>query len=222
MVYILLSILFLMALGTFFIYGFFQFFTNFNPSKKRIVKDMAILKEEIKEWTDTLVPWNKEEMELLSFSQIEKKVKKGLSKSAKGIFTSIYHEPLVAYNYKQYISTGATNALLLAHTSQHEFAYRIKNKEVFVNIDNEYAGIIKENGCFYGGPKERLIARINKEKSAKMHPILIGEKEAGSLVNREKAAVPNPRVFKFVSSMEAEEEKVFMSIAVLEMVTESF
>jgi len=222
MVSILLTILFLMALGTFFIYGFFQFFTNFNPSNKRVVKDIAKLKEEIKEWTATLVPWNKEEMELLSFSQTEQKIKKGLSKSAKGIFNSIYHEPLIAYNYKQYISTGATNALLLAHTSQHEFAYRIKNKEVFINIDNEYAGVLKENGCFYGGPKERLIARINKEESAKLHPILIGDKQAGSLVNREKASVPNPRVFKFVAPMEAAEEKVFISIAVLEMVTDSF
>ena len=222
MVSILLSILFLMAIGTFFIYGFFQIFTNFNPSNRKIVKDMAILKEEIKEWRNTLVPWNKEEMELLSFSQTDQQIKKGLSKSAKGIFTSIYHEPLIAYNYKQYISTGSTNALLLAHTSQHEFAFRIKNKEVFINIDKEYAGVLKEDGCFYGGEKERLIARINKEESAKMYPILVGGKAAGNLVNREKASVPNPRVFKFVAPLEAAEEKIFISIAVLEMVTESF
>ncbi len=223
MVSILLTILFLMALGTFFIYGFFQFFTNFNPSNRKIVKDVAKLKEEISEWTSKLVPWNREEMELLSFSQIEKKVKRGLSKSAKGIFTSIYHEPLIAYNYKQYISTGATNALLIAHTSKHEFAYRIKKKEVFINIDNQFAGTLKENGCFYGGPKDRMIARINKEETtAKRYPVLVGEKEVASLVNRTLASVPNPRAFKFVSPMQAEEEKLFLSIAVLEMVTESF
>ena len=139
------------------------------------------------------------------------------------MFTSIYHEPLIAYNYKQYISTGATNALLIAHTSNHEFAYRIKKKEVFVNIDSQFAGVLKENGCFYGGPKDRMIARINKEEeTAKRYPILVGEKEVASLVNRELASVPNPRAFKFVGPMKSEEEQIFLAIALLEMVTESF
>ena len=211
-----------MTVGIFFIVGFFQFFTNFNPSNRRVVKDLAALKEEIKEWTTKLVPWNAEERDLLSFSQMEQTVKRGFSKSAKGIFTSIYHEPLIAYNYKQYISRKAPNALLLARTSAHEFAYRIKNNEVLVNIDNQFAGVLKENGCFYGGEKDRLIARINKSDSAKRYPILIGDKEVASLVNPAKANVPNPRAFTLIAPMQAEEEKMMLSIAVLEMVVGSF
>lgn len=222
MVSILLSILFLMTLGTFFIFGFFQFFSNFNPNNKRIVKDLAILKAEIKEWTEKLVPWTAEERELLSFSQIERTVKKGFFKSAKGIFISIYHEPLIAYNYKQYVSTKSPNALLIAHTSTHEFAYRIKNKEVFININDEFIGTLKENGCVYGGAKNRLIARINKEKEEKLYPVLIENRPVGNLMNRSKASVPNPRVFKLMATMGKEEEQLLLSLAILEMVQDSF
>jgi len=218
---ILLSILFLMTLGTFFIFGFFRFFSNFNPSDKRVVKDLATLREEIKEWIANLVPWSAEERDLLSFSQIEQTAKTGFFKSAKGIFISVYHEPLLAYNYKQYYSRKTPNALLIAHTSAHEFAYRIKNKEIHINIDNAFVGTLKENGCVYGGEENHLIARMNKVEGEKLYPILVGDKEIASMVNRPKANVANPRVFKLMATVTEEEEKLMMALAVLEMVQES-
>ena len=216
-----MSALFPLALAAFSGYFIYQFTTNFKPGSKKIVSDLNELKQEVQEWVASLVPWTHSNMELLSYEQTNKTVKKGLSKTAKGTFNSVYHEPLFAYSYKQYVSSG-NNALLYARTSKNEFAYRIQKKEVAISIDNEYAGVLKEGGLFYGGPKENLIARINQEETLKLKPIIIGEKEVASIVNPVKAAVPNPRAFKFVTSMEAEEEKIFLALAILEIVTDSF
>jgi len=216
-----MSALFPLAIAAFSGYFIYQFTTNFQPSAKKIVGDLNELKQEIQEWVPTLVPWTPSNMELLSYEQANQTVKKGLSKTAKGTFNTVYHEPLFAYSYKQYVSSG-NNALLFAQTSKNEFAFRIQKKEVAISIDNEYAGVLKEGGLFYGGSKQTLMARINQDKELKLKPIIIGDKEVASIVNPAKSAIPNPRALKFIAPMEAEEEKIFLSLAILEIVTNSF
>jgi len=216
-----MSALFPLALAAFSSYFVYQFTTNFQPSAKKIVTDLNALKQEVQEWVSTLVPWSHSNMELLSYEQANNTIKKGLSKTAKGTFNTVYHEPLFTYSYKQYVSSG-NNALLYARTSKNEFAFRIQKKEVAISIDNEYAGVLKEGGLFYGGPKQTLLARINQNEELKLKPIIIGDKEVASIVNPAKAAVPNPRALKFITPMEAEEEKIFLALAILEIVTDSF
>jgi len=216
-----MSALFPLAIAAFSGYFIYQFTTNFKPNAKKIVSDLNELKQEIQAWVPTLVPWTPANMELLSYEQTNNTIKKGLSKTAKGTFNTVYHEPLFAYSYKQYVSSG-NNALLYAQTSKNEFAFRIQKKEVAISIDNEYAGLLKADGLFYGGPKQTLIARINKDDALKLKPIIIGDKEVASIVNPAKAAVPNPRALKFIVPMEAEQEKIFLALAILEIVTNSF
>ena len=143
-----------------------------------------------------------------------------MTKTAKGIFTSIYHEPLIVYSYRKYIATKE-NAILYARTSQNEFAYRIKKKGIDVNIDGQYAGVLKENGGLYGGRRNRLLARINRDDELKLHPIVVGDKEVASVLNPTKTDKHNPRAFQFLRPMESKEEKMFMALAILEMVQES-
>lgn len=67
---------------------------NFQPGKAKIRSDLKKMKGEITPWIDELVPWDREELELLSSNQVNQKVKKGVIKTAKGVFTSIYHVKL--------------------------------------------------------------------------------------------------------------------------------
>ncbi|MEM1120084.1 MAG: hypothetical protein AAGJ18_06515 [Bacteroidota bacterium] len=212
----LLSILGLIAFSVL----VYQFFTNFQPGKNRVLADFRKMRDEISEWSDQLVPWNREEMSLLSLRQVNQKVKRGMKKTAKGIFTSIYHEPLVVYSYRKYIA-AKENAILYARTSRNEFAYRIQKKGIDVNIDGQYAGILKDNGGFYGGRRNRLLAKINRDDELKLHPIIIGEKEVASVQNPNKTDKHNPRAFQFIREMDNKEEKMFLALAILEMVQES-
>lgn len=217
---IFLSFIVFFAVTAFALYMIYQFLTNFSPGKSKILTDFRAMRDEVREWTAALVPMTKEEMSLLSPRQVNQKIKRGLNKTAKGIFVSIYEEPLVLYTYKKYIA-AKKNAILYARTSKTEFAYRITKKGIDINIDGQYAGVLKENGGFYGGRRNRLLARINRADELQLHPVVIGDREVASVVNPTKSSKHNPRAFQFLKPMEANEEKVFLALAVLEMVQES-
>ena len=55
----------------------YKYATDVRPNAKKIQADLAIMKQEVAAWIDGLVPWTKEERDLLSFSQTNKEVKKG-------------------------------------------------------------------------------------------------------------------------------------------------
>lgn len=219
-VFLILSFIAVFSVASLAIYLLYQLLTNFQPGKSRVLADFRKMRDEIKEWSNQLVPWNKEEMSLLSLRQVNQKIQRGMTKTAKGIFTSIYHEPLIVYSYRRYIA-AKENAILYARTSQNEFAYRIKKKGIDVNIDGKYAGVLKDNGGLYGGRRNRLLARINRDDELKLHPIVIGDKEVASVQNPNKTDKHNPRAFQFLQPMENKEEKMFMALAILEMVQES-
>lgn len=220
MVPVFLSFIVVFIVAAFALYLAYQLLTNFSPGKSKILADFRQMRDEVRDWTAALVPMTKEELSLLSPRQVNQKIKRGLSKTAKGIFISIYEEPLVLYSYKKYIA-AKKNAILYARTSKNEFVYRITKKGIDINIDGQYAGVLKENGAFYGGRRNRLIARINRDDELQLHPVIIGDREVASVVNPTKILKHNPRAFQFLQPMEAKEEKVFLALAILEMVQES-
>ena len=201
------------------IYLLYYLLINFQPSQKTINKDLEILKAEIAPWIDQLVPWNKEELELLSLKQTNHVFKKKIITRAKGVFTSIYHEPLIAYTYKRYVG-GGLNAILYARTSHHEFNYRIRNKEVQLNIDGQLIGAIRKGGLLYSARTDRLIGRLGENKEEGLLPVIIGNKELGSLaLGQGEAMNTNDRAFQFLDEkISNEEEALLLSLSILEMV----
>ena len=206
------------SLGLFLV---FKVFGNYRPGKRRVQQDLQKMRDEVEPWVADLVPISREELELFSQGQINQAMKKRVTTSAKGVFTTIYNEPIVAYNFKRYIAKDV-DAILYARTATHEFAYRIKGGEVKVVIDNELVGTLKENGVLYGGKRNRMIARINREAGLELMPIIVNEKEVGNLTK----ALPAPgaksvdaRAFEFVrDDLDGEEKKIFLSLAIYELV----
>jgi len=199
------------------VYALYQLLVNFQPGRSKIKADLQKMKTEIQPFIDDLVPWTKEEMELLSLNQINKTVKKGFVSTAKGIITSIYHEPLIAWSYKKYVSPE-NNAVIYARSSHHEFVFRIKKDKTEFKIDDHVIGELRENGILYSSKTNRLMARINKSKDELLLPVLVGDKEVASLINPNLTTKTNPRAFEFLSEMNNEEEAVLLSMAIFEMV----
>jgi len=199
------------------VYALYQLLVNFQPGRSKIKADLQKMKAEIQPFIDDLVPWTKEEMELLSLNQINKTVKKGFVSTAKGVITSIYHEPLIAWSYKRYVSPE-NNAVIYARSSHHEFVFRIKKDKTEFKIDDHVIGELRENGILYSSKTNRLMARINKSKDELLLPVLVGDKEVASLINPNLTTKTNPRAFEFLSEMNNEEEAVLLSMAIFEMV----
>lgn len=175
------------------------------------------MKSELKPWIMDLVPWSREELEQLSLNQINRSSKKRIIQSSKGIFTTIYHEPVIAYSYRTYLAKGE-NALLYARTSENEFIYRIKKGQIELVVDNELVGTIGENGILYSYRGGKPLAQINVQSNDLLLPVKVHEREVGSVLNPSRSRRSNARAFEFLSDMKKEEEKMFLSLAILQMV----
>lgn len=192
---------------------------NFQPGNKKIQADLAEMKADMEKWTENLVPLDREEMELFSLRQTDQVIRKRVTTTGKGVFTTIYHEPVLAYSYKQYAGKGH-HALLYARTARHEYAYWVRPKGIQVVIDNQLAGTLQDDGGLYEPRKGEMIARIKRE-GAEMQPVLVGDREVASLV---KALPPaekdiGVRAFQFVKEDLSEVElNLLMALAAFELV----
>ncbi len=210
----MLAILSLLGFG---IYFGLKTLANFNPGRNKIQRDLKVLKADLQPFINDLVPWTEEEMGQLSLNTIRKKANKNIVKSSKGIFTTVYQEPLIAWAYRKYVSSKE-NALLYARTSHHEFIYRIKKNMVEVVVDDQLLGQIDQSGTMYPIKGRKALAQVNRSSEGLGLPILVNQKEVGRLTDLSKVESSNPRAFKVVSKMDEEEEKVFLALSILEMV----
>lgn len=190
-------------------------FANFRPSKSKIQEDIRQMRAEIEPFVAQLVPLDSEELELFSLNQLNQSLKKGITTSLKGIYTSIYQEPLVAYSYKKYLGGYA---LLYARTATREIIYKISKKETKVAINQDYYGTVK-NGALYGNNRRKALAQVNRNTNELALPILVEDEEIAMLNPSSMSNTPQPRAFRYVKDNISEaQEQAFMTLAILEMV----
>lgn len=196
---------------------------NVSPNKKQVQKDLKKLKEDMDTWIEDLVPITKGDLELFSLNQLKQTVKKNVAYTAKGIYTTIFNEPIVAYSYKKYASRkNKLDALLYARTANHEYAYRIKDDSIQIVIDNHLIGSVNEKGELVSANNRKKIAKLSS--ASDNTPIHIGDREVANVVNQLPAGKKdlNQRAFEFVTNdLNKEEENLLMSLATLELVQRS-
>jgi hypothetical protein len=197
-------------------YLLYKMLTNFPPSHGRMQRDLQKLKADISVWFGDLVPWDADEMERLSFNQLNRKVSKGMVTTGKGIFTSIYHEPMIAYSFKKYVGKKQ-EVLLYARTSHHEYAYHLRGNEAEVWMDSQPLARLRTDGTLVG-PRNQVLGRLQKSAENKLLPAVVNDKEVANLVNPALAARVNPRAFEFLKPMQPDEEAVLLALAIPEMV----
>ena len=197
------------------LYVLYQILLNFQPSSVKLKKDFNVLKKSTESLPGELVPWDKEEIELLSTNRTGEKSRNLLWKSGLGQFTSIYDEALIKYAYRSYIAPGE-NGLLLAKTSKHEYGYRVSRKGVRVKIDGVNVGSIDNNGVFRNTKKKEIGNILMDEKEASFQVQLNG-KGLGGVTNIKKSEQLKPRAFQLLVPMDAETEKYFLAIGIYGM-----
>lgn len=218
MIMFIITILILTGVTFAVIFGMYMMLTNFTPGQSKVQTDVDKMKSEIQPWTEDLVEWKKEELNLLSFNNINKQVKKGIVKTAKGILTSIYQEPLIAYSFKQYFG-NKKNAVLYARTADREFQYRIRDRAVAVSVDGQPLGLIQEDGRLLDPDTKQLSARISRTGDELTLPIIIRDREVAGLLKPNAGQSPSStdRAFEFVNEVEPADEALVLSLSIWEI-----
>jgi hypothetical protein len=189
------------------------------PSQRRIREDLRAMAAQTKAWRDQVIPWEQEdEMELLSLNREFKWVKLSMGKMLKGVFKSIYQEPMMTYGYKVYLKEGRY-ALCYAATSTHQFIYQRQNARTDFFIDGDHAGYITKDWLLYS-PGKRLLGRRNRY-SPGYYTVVIWDQEVAHLRDPQRVDRVNPRVFEIFERMGEKERLLLLAVTFLTMIEES-
>jgi len=215
----ILVLLILLAAVGFIVFQIVSFFFSINNTKSQKKRDLARLKDSLQPLVDNLVALSDDELELLSINKADVSTKPGLNPEITGAFTSIYHEPLVVYGEKTYGPAG-NEKITVIYTSEHELVYVTKGTKTEVSVDDHLLGTIHSDGNLYD-TKGRQVAYIEADDLLATHPVKIGTREVGEIINPTKAASPNPRAYSFLQPMDDDERVLFMALTLLSLVEES-
>ena len=204
------------------VYLFSKVFPNFKPGEKKIQSDLQQLKADVEPLASQLVELETKDLELLAREEANRSVKKGFVLNVKACFNTIFHEPVVAYNLKKYISKGS-DAALYARTSKWEFYYWIRDKGTKIVVGNQYLGMLENGEVLVGGKKNELIARFLRDAEEQL-PVLVYGREVASLLREEdrKKQVLSTRAYGFIrDDLTQQEEAILLALTIYELVMRS-
>jgi hypothetical protein len=197
---------------------------NMAPGKKRFALETTRMKQDMDQWAGELIPINKEELELFSLGQDKQVLRKGITTTAKGIYTTIYNEPVLAYSYREYLGKAdKPNGLLVARTAEHDYYYWINKGVANLYIDGQEVGTISRDGVLTGKKTGKVIATLDK-KGERMLPVTVGSREVGSLTKKQANAEKGlqERAFEFLANeLNDKEEQLFLALILEELVSRS-
>lgn len=218
---ILIIISLLVIIGTLVLFNLIA--ANLAPSRKKREAAIRRMREDVAQWAGDLVPLHREELELFSLGIEKQVVKKGISASAKGIFTTIYHEPVVAYSYRRYLG-NKLNDLLYARSANHEYVFYSKQGTTYLEIDGQPVGKLDETGTLLGQRTGKPIARLAQEDQEGYLPLIVGDREIGSLSVQKPSSGKEltERAFQFLrNEIDEREELLLVGLSTRELVKRS-
>ncbi len=200
---------------------FIRSIVNAAPTQRRVQEDIEEMKEETEEWRNGLFPWvGADELELLSLNHESKWYKQSFGKALKGVYYSIYNEPMIVFGYKSYLR-GKVNTLIWATTKKHVFVYRGSKKKTDFFINGEAVGFITREGLMYGGSRNRLLGRCNSF-SEEHDSVVIWDKEVAHLLKQTQKERVNPRVFEVLEKLGKKEKLLLIALGFLTILQGTF
>lgn len=190
------------------------------PLNKRMPKDILRLKQLASRFIEKLIPWTKDEIELLSLNRedVRSTTKNGFEST--GAFTSIYQEPLFSYGIKKY-PTRDKFSVLYAQTNTDELFYYEYPKEVEVQFNGVTLGRLIE-GKLYGNDGS-IIANYLENPIESYTTLVIGNKDVGHILSKDSYNNDvNPRALDLVSSaLTKDEERIFIAMIIWRIVKDN-
>lgn len=194
------------------------------PGKNKIKQALEAMKKEAAALSGDLVPIEAEELDAFSSRQQNSSLKKGLMTTAKGAFTTIFHEPVMAYNFKKYMGGDLRhNALMVIIIHGNEFTYWLQKSGTEIFIGDQRVGTLKKDNKLYGTKTKKVLAEIKPESNG-LSSVMVYDKEVGSISSSNPTGEKelSNRAFEFVKDNLSREEKLlFLALSGYELVMRS-
>jgi hypothetical protein len=160
-----------------------------------------------------LVPWDEDMLGLLSLNQQEERKPGFFNTIRSGVYSSIYHEPVLAYA----MLTSGQHAVTLARTADRAFIFRKKAKETEIWINKEPFGLYIDGSLISAGRGGRMIGRLERRPEESAFPVVLGDAASATLSNPSVVRSPNPRAVTMLKDMSPDEQNALLAMAILNM-----
>lgn len=170
-----------------------SFYVGTKSIKRQWQRDLRYLKSLIGEFKDGLIPFEESEFKLLSINPVLKKSKRTSATYSRGVLSTIYQEPLIAFSFKENYKDD--KLVLLAQSDKNSYQLNFTGLQTEAFVDDKPVGIINDRNEFID---------INNNKVAGIQQS-IGEKYARIFLNDKDTAHINVKGTDSVS----ESERVF-------------
>ncbi len=187
---------------------------SLNPQSAAWKRTLEKLRERIrKQAGKNLIPWDTEMLGLLSTNRTIIKKPGFFDLYSEGMYSTIYQEPVLVYVG---LKTGKTS-VLVASTSDREFIFRQKDKEIEIWLNEQPLGLFVDGTLLAPGRGSKLLARMEAGGTEASLPVLIGDKTAAAITNPALASGPNPRALTLLRTLDLNEENALLALTILKM-----
>lgn len=193
----------------------FDFLLRIGFSQSKWKKELAQLRQEVSELKQKLIPFEAEEIALLSLMQSNTKAKKGVTKMYKGILETIYYEALFSYVIKVF---RKDYQLTLVNSSVHEFIFLKKGASKQVYLKESLVGYLNMDGTFVND-KNKMLGYIDKQANFEMCPVWIMDKNVGFVANPKTKRLTTTRASSLFKELDEKEQIIFLCM-MLNFITE--
>lgn len=171
--------------------------------RRQMQKDIKLLRNSIQEFRDGLIPFEEEEFKLLSSLPVSKTSKKAGSVLSKGVFSTIYQEPLIAFSMKHNRKDNTILVLAESDSNEYRLMYSQEGTEAYVN--DQYLGTINEEIQFLPTGSQKVFAEIQLSDNNKYARVLINKKDTAHINLENKSLSETERVFSLFHDFKHED-----------------
>jgi len=197
-----------------------QFLMGSQSAKRKLEKDLDDLQVVLNEFVDGLVYLDIEELKIMSVNTVDKLVGKGLSTYNKGVISTIYQEPIVAYAMKVYEKWD--KMLLVARTKDDIFSIQSEGEKFKVFKNNQAFGTIEDDYTFYysgAAVPEVSLDHINGQRISKL---IKDNKEIAHINMRDESLkFDTDRIFSLFHDVKPGYEDTLLIIALFHILVKS-
>lgn len=192
------------AAGAFFIvFQIIKFFFSISNPKSRVTKDRKFGLIKLRELADGLVPFDHDELKILSIEREASLQRKTFHSEEFGKLYTIYNEPLVAYYLFDYLDD---RKLLLSETNTLDIELYRENNSTAVWVNGKLSYTIDSRGNLSRvGAEPNTLASIHSNNTNQYSSIIIKGETRAHLIRNGEPASTRSRAYPVIEIQDEEE-----------------
>lgn len=177
--------------------------------------DWDALQKEADALATSLAPCEGEELRLLATSIQMKSATQALFHTNKGVFNTIYNEPMFAFVERRTSFSNPIQRVLLVKTAKDNIKYKQSGEETMVLLNDTLFGTIL-NGVLFLPENQRFAAIVPSNDTA--FSIEVEKKDTTTIVLKKNTGKHLTRAFEIFQPLTGNEEKARLVLLIREMI----